>query len=307
MAHSLDPSTPAAAGRLPGWVPIRSLSERHRPRIVAHLLRLGERDRYLRFGYAATDGQISHYVDCIDFDSDEVFGIFNRRLELVGMAHLAAMGERQAEFGVTVDAGARGRGWGARLFEHAVLHARNRRVDVLHVHALSENSAMLHIARASGAQVEVDGPDAVAQLRLPPEDVASHMEAMLEHHVAEWDYSLKVHARRVDAWLAFLQAGAVSPRLRHPWPGGNGETAQICGPTPGLRSTGVIAGLGRGALVPARTFPGHAAALTSVDHRDGLAAGALGRHRVAAHPAPTPARQGTAQALGADRATGVQP
>lgn len=211
MAHSFEPSDPAALEKPRGWVPIRSLSERHRPRIVAHLLRLGERDRYLRFGYPATDGQIGHYVDRIDFDSDEVFGIFNRRLELVGMAHLASMGERQAEFGVTVDHAVRGRGWGARLFEHAVLHARNRGVDLLHVHALTENSVMLHIARAAGAQVEVDGPDAVARLRLPPEDLASHMEAIFEHQAAEWDYGLKLHARRVDAWLSFLQTGVMPP------------------------------------------------------------------------------------------------
>lgn len=220
MAHTLDPATSVAApSRLHGWVPIRSLSERHRPRVVAHLLRLAERDRYLRFGYAATDSQIGHYVDQIDFDSDEVFGIFNRRLEVVGMAHLAAMGEREAEFGVTVDAAARGRGWGARLFEHAVLHARNRGVDVLHVHALTENSAMLHIARAAGAQVEVEGPDAVARLRLPPEDLASHLEALLEHQVAEWDYGLKLHAKRVDAWRAFLQAAGMPPDSEDPGPG----------------------------------------------------------------------------------------
>ena len=37
-------------------------------------------DRYLRFGFPATDAQIAKYVDMLDFDHDEVFGIFNRRL-----------------------------------------------------------------------------------------------------------------------------------------------------------------------------------------------------------------------------------
>jgi len=96
-------ATPAPAFR---WVPIRSLSERHRPRIVAHLLALPEGDRYLRFGYAASDAQLAHYTDLIDFSQDEVFGIFNRRLELLAVAHLAmlprgAEGSRgEAEFGV---------------------------------------------------------------------------------------------------------------------------------------------------------------------------------------------------------------
>lgn len=212
------------------WVPIRSLSERHRPRITAHLLTLSPRDRYLRFGHAATDSQIAHYVDRIDFGTDEVFGIFNRRLDVVAMAHLAALGGREAEFGVSVAEPARGRGWGARLFEHSVLHARNRGVDLLHIHALSENTAMLHIARAGGATIEFEGPDAIARLRLPPEDLASHMEAMVGHQVAEWDYGLKLHARRVDEWLRFItQAGMLPPGTRAPAPG---ETPAEARPLP---------------------------------------------------------------------------
>ncbi|MBE2242218.1 MAG: GNAT family N-acetyltransferase, partial [Burkholderiaceae bacterium] len=68
---------------------MRSLTSRHRDRLREHLLALDERDRYLRFGFSATDAQIVHYTDTLDFDRDEVFGIFNRRLDLIAMAHLA--------------------------------------------------------------------------------------------------------------------------------------------------------------------------------------------------------------------------
>src|SRR5687767_7388053 len=87
-------------------VPIRSLGPGHRERIRAHLLALDEHDRYLRFGYPANDEQIGHYADQLDFDRDEIFGIYNRRLELIAMAHLAFMQEADApagaEFGVSV-------------------------------------------------------------------------------------------------------------------------------------------------------------------------------------------------------------
>ena len=39
----------------PLLVPIRSLGPSHRERIARHLLALDERDRFLRFGYAAND------------------------------------------------------------------------------------------------------------------------------------------------------------------------------------------------------------------------------------------------------------
>lgn len=192
----------AALQRWSSWVPIRSLARRHRHRIKLHLLSLSERDRYLRFGYPASDEQITKYAMGLDFARDEVLGIFNRRLELVAMAHLAYSPEPQrpgkpamAEFGVSVLNKARGRGFGARLFEHAALHARNRSIDTLFIHALSENAPMLAIARKAGAIVERDGSESEAWLRLPPDTVASHVGEAIERHIAELDFQFKRHVR----------------------------------------------------------------------------------------------------------------
>jgi ribosomal protein S18 acetylase RimI-like enzyme len=194
-------ATPAAPHRPRafGYVPIRSLSAGHKPRILAHLLALDASDRYLRFGYAAADEQVARYVEQIDFERDEVFGVFNRRLELVALAHLAYEPDvagppgrpRGAEFGVSVAVRARGRGYGSRLFDHAVLRARNRGVETLVIHALTENVAMLKIVRHAGAQVENLGSDTEAWLRLPPESALSHVEAMVEQRVGELDYQFK--------------------------------------------------------------------------------------------------------------------
>ena len=117
------------ASFVPLMVPIRSLGAHHRQRIEDHLLALEPSDRYLRFGYAANDDQVRRYAQQLDFERDEIFGIFNRRLELVAMAHVAysdQLGHQHcAEFGVSVLSRARGRGYGARLFDRAVMHARN--------------------------------------------------------------------------------------------------------------------------------------------------------------------------------------
>ncbi len=193
------------------WVPIRALSARHRPRILEHLLALAPRDRYLRFGSAATDAQIAHYVDLIDFDRDDIFGIFNRRLELLAVAHLAYGPARpaspelaSAEFGVSVAERARGRSCGTRLFERAALYARNRGVGRLQIHALSENQSMLTIARKAGGLVVRDGSEAQAEVILPPGDLGSHVEQFVEDTAAEVDFHLKSNVRRVGHWLTVL-------------------------------------------------------------------------------------------------------
>ena len=192
-----------------GWVPIRSLSARHRPRILAHLLALDTNDRYLRFGYAAGDEQIRRYVERIEFERDEIFGVFNRRLELIALAHLAYEPSvdsdpgraSAAEFGVSVALRGRGRGYGARLFDHAVLRARNRGVDTIVIHALSENVAMLRIVRNAGATLDHTGVEAEAHLRLPPENFASQRAGAVEQHLGELDYQFKQGARQMDTLL----------------------------------------------------------------------------------------------------------
>ena len=213
LAASIGPDTvvPPQAGhrRALGWVPIRSLSARHRPRILAHLLALDMNDRYLRFGYAAADDQIRRYVERIAFERDEIFGVFNRRLELIALAHLAYEPSLDsdpgrasaAEFGVSVALRGRGRGYGARLFDHAVLRARNRGVDTIVIHALTENVAMLKIVRNAGATIERTGVDAEAHLRLPPENFASILAGQVEQHLGELDYQFKQGARQLDTLL----------------------------------------------------------------------------------------------------------
>lgn len=195
--------------RRPWWAIIRRLSARHRDRIAEHLLALDFQDRYLRFGYAANDTQIRAYVDTLDFQRDVVFGIYNWRLRLVAMAHLAHSVDRSydacAEFGVSVLPSARGHGYGGKLFARAMLHARNSGVQLMFIHALSENKIMLSIARKAGATVEYDGSEADAYLRLPAATFETQVTELLEEQLAQADYRLKMQARQFWNLLADMQ------------------------------------------------------------------------------------------------------
>ena len=209
-AAGVGPSaTSGVAPKRTSWVPIRSLSPRHKPRIARHLRALPAQDRYLRFGYAATDEQIDRYVQGLNFERDEIFGVFNRRLELVAMAHLAYSVDPQwatcAEFGVSVSPHQRGKGLGAKLFGHAVMHARNQGVSLLFIHALSENVAMLKIARHAGAVVQRDGSESEAYLSLPQATLDSQINGLVQEQMAELDYQLKMQAQQFRQWLATVQ------------------------------------------------------------------------------------------------------
>ena len=190
-------------------VPIRSLGPSHRERIAAHLLALEPHDRYLRFGYAASDEQVRRYVESLNFNRDEIFGIYNRKLELIAMAHLARNDDPAhkscAEFGVSVQGKARGQGLGARLFDRAVMHARNEGVDLIFIHALSENTAMLRIAANAGATAQRDGPETEAYLKLPDATLDTRVAELVEEQFAQADYRLKAQAKQFWDFLTTVQ------------------------------------------------------------------------------------------------------
>ena len=100
---------------------------------------------------------------------------------------------------------ARGRGFGARLFDRAIVNARNDGVSMVFIHALSKNTAMLKIARNAGAVVHREGSESEAFLELPPASADTHMVELLGREFAEADDRLKKQARQFWDFVASAQ------------------------------------------------------------------------------------------------------
>ena len=151
----------------------------------------------MRFGYPATNEHILRYVTGLNFERDAAFGIYNRKLELVAMAHLALSLDctREAEFGVSVLKKATGRGYGSHLFRRAIIHGRNRNVESLVIHASSENAAMLKILRKAGATLEQRAIETDAHLLLECSTLDSRVREPIEEQFARVNFQLKVWAR----------------------------------------------------------------------------------------------------------------
>jgi len=175
---------------------IRELSRLERPALEKHFLALGAQDRRLRFGATLNDFALRAYVRRIDFEQDAAFGLFDDALHLLGAAHVARA-DGYAELGVSVLDGHRGRGAGGALLARAHTRARNWGVRALFMHCLTENSAMMHLARKQGMQIVAGAGEAEAWLRLAPADAATHFGEVFEQRVALFDYALK----QGRAWL----------------------------------------------------------------------------------------------------------
>ena len=185
-------------------IPVQRLGATAAAQYLEHLRALPPEDARLRFGSAVSAATIERYVDGIDFDADEVFGVHGEGLRLVGAAHLA-FSRDSAELGVSVLPEQRGRGIGEALVARAAEHARNRSVPRLYMHCLAENAAMIHIARRAEMDVVIESGDADAHVALPPADSRSLQSEFLAERVALYDFALKSHVetlRRVGLALA---------------------------------------------------------------------------------------------------------
>jgi GNAT superfamily N-acetyltransferase len=191
-------------------IPIRELSRAERPSLHEHFLTLGSHDRRLRFGTPLSDHSVREYLERIDFGHDAVFGVIDDELRLLGVAHVARA-DGHAELGVSVLEGHRSRGIGGALLARAHLHARNWGVHALFMHCLTENAAMMRLARRQSMDIVAEAGEADAWLKLPKADAASHFGAVFAQRVALFDYALKSQLAASRRLAVALTPGTASP------------------------------------------------------------------------------------------------
>jgi GNAT superfamily N-acetyltransferase len=199
---------------------VKELHTEHLPKLKLHFLGLGAEDRYLRFGYPISDKGVEGYVERINFATDAVFGVFDDALELVGVAHLATMKDglgaqleakpavkptAAAEFGVSVLPEARGMGIGSRMFDRAIVHARNGGVSAFYMQCLSVNATMMHIATKAGMRITIESGEVGAWLSLPDASAGSVIAEAVEEQLALIDLRLKKQITSTGLWLQHTQ------------------------------------------------------------------------------------------------------
>jgi GNAT superfamily N-acetyltransferase len=171
-----------------------------RASLEAHFLALDAEDRRLRFGSSIGDDAVREYIARIDFERDGVFAVDDAEHRLLAVAHVAFTGA-SAELGLSVLDGYRGHGFGNALLKHAVMHLRNRGTREIFMHCISENGAMLHLARKHGMRLVNGGSEIDGRLSLDPPDAHSYFSEWM-HEVLRFyfSYSVKVASQSSPGW-----------------------------------------------------------------------------------------------------------
>jgi GNAT superfamily N-acetyltransferase len=161
----------------PAISPVR-LGEPDRPLLERHFLLLDAEDRRLRFGSTIADNGLRAYVARLDFAHDGLFAVQDEDLSVLAVIHVAPSGS-SAELGLSVLPSWRGKGLGNALFQRAVTFLRNRGTLEAFVHCLSENGAMMHLARKNGMRIVYSGGESDARLILDPPTANSFIDEWL--------------------------------------------------------------------------------------------------------------------------------
>jgi GNAT superfamily N-acetyltransferase len=179
------------------------LNARDRPALRAHFVSLDAGDRRLRFGSATADESIAAYVAAIDFARDCVFAVHDAGLRPVAVVHVALAGAT-AELGLSVLPGWRGKGNGDVLLKRAVVWLRNRGILSVYVHCITENAAMMRLARRNGMRIVYSGAESDGRLELDAPTPNSYLTEWLDDQRGHAIHAMRWNAR----WMATLLAVA---------------------------------------------------------------------------------------------------
>jgi GNAT superfamily N-acetyltransferase len=164
----------------------------------AHLLRLENEARRLRFGYPIEDEGVRAHVARLDPSRDRVLALV-RDGRVVAAAHIAIAPSEagpagaSAELAFSVDRPFRGQGAGRALLDRALLWSRNRGVRRVWVLFLNDNHAMSRLARRAGMEITSEASERVGEATLPPMTPVSLVHELLIERWALWEeqrYSL---------------------------------------------------------------------------------------------------------------------
>ncbi len=163
----------------------------------AHMLRLDQESRRMRFGTPVTDYFIEQYADNALGSHSIAHGYFVDGV-LRGVAELrgfrgVAGGEAEAAFSVEKDF--QNRGIGTELFSRTVLAAQNRGIYKLFVNFLSQNARMQAIAKKFDAVVTYDSDGGHAQIEAPRANAFSIWKEALTDGTDLADSMMQKHSR----------------------------------------------------------------------------------------------------------------
>lgn len=133
-------------------------------------------------------------------DTHDILVAENEQLEIVGTIHIARMSDHEVELGIMVSEAYRGMGVANEMMEVALLYCRNRGLNDVYMHCMSNNEAIMHLVKKKGLYISPIAGEADARVTLPQSSIFT---LAWENWIRGSDYAMRLQNERI---LTFRKA-----------------------------------------------------------------------------------------------------
>ena len=156
------------------------------------------------FGTLVSDQVIDRLVSGMIEHEDlhDVLVAENEKLEVVGTIHIARMNDHQVELGIMVAEAYRGMGVATEMMEMALLYCRNRSLNDVYMHCMSNNEAIMHLVKKQGLHVSNQTGEADAHVTLPQSSIFT---LAWENWVRGQEYAFRLSNERILTFRKVLE------------------------------------------------------------------------------------------------------
>jgi len=118
-----------------------------------------------------------------------LFAIENRKLEFIGVGHIAL--EQDMELAFSVLKKYQGRGFGNLLMKRCIQYCRTHNILSGNMICLSSNSVIRHLCKKYDISIENDHGESLANIQLTPADMNTYISETIDNNISTLDYITK--------------------------------------------------------------------------------------------------------------------
>lgn len=146
---------------------LKRLNRFNKSKVLEHFLRLDKNTRHSRFCSNMSDDNLYNYVQKIDFSNSGIFGIFNEKLDIIGLGECVMFDKSEAaEVAFSVEFEYQGKGLGNKLMKRVVQFANINNLKELTMYFLRSNSATHHLAKKYNFKAEYSTSEVYGKVKI---------------------------------------------------------------------------------------------------------------------------------------------
>lgn len=148
---------------------LKRLSKLNKTKVLEHFLRLDQNTRHSRFCCTMSYENLYNYVEKINFSKSGIFGIFNEKLDIIGVGECIVFDNDKtygAEVAFSVESQYQGNGLGNKLMKRVVQFANINHLKELTIYFLRNNSATYHLAKKYNFKAEYSTSEVYGKVKI---------------------------------------------------------------------------------------------------------------------------------------------